>query len=391
MLSAFNQEQIQMDSIHSEDEDDFYFIGQHLNTFEIANRVYYATVDKFNNQIYTKQRSTPYSFRECWHLHTIYSKSQQTLLGIHPIKPSVLLCGEDFLFTHELMPQQPPQHHQDTFYFDSYEEEWNVQSYPNLSTNQDLPLMRSLSSSSLSSRDKKYDVSHDEYPSDVLGSTTHLFRVSSHPLPSPSHQQSHSYQSSLQDMALFDRSAFNGFTEEFYNTTMHETDQGSDSEQLLSSSSDSSSIISSIDDDDNRRRSFYTNTNNDDDDNELSSYDLMNLYDTTFTIDPDVHRSSTFFSSNSYVTARSQPSLKGTILENSEYSSLSNYGSAVTHLSEQASIRSSSWFIKTIKHYCQPDSLLNRLVIYIISLWNLMLSLLFKSSQDDQREPLLPK
>ncbi|KAI8875418.1 hypothetical protein K501DRAFT_338719 [Backusella circina FSU 941] len=102
---------------HEDQEDeDFYFLGQHLNTpgllddeypdyydsnFEIANRAFYATINKFTRQSCpeSSRRKTSYSFLENWHLHSIYSKSQQTLLGISPVRPSVLLSGDDFMFT----------------------------------------------------------------------------------------------------------------------------------------------------------------------------------------------------------------------------------------------------------------------------------------------------
>lgn len=101
---------------HSTEEEDFYFLGQHLNMpglleeysgyyemskFEIANRAFYATIRKFTKQNCSdpRERSPPYSFLVNWHLHNIYSKSQQTLLGISPVKPSVILSGDDFMYT----------------------------------------------------------------------------------------------------------------------------------------------------------------------------------------------------------------------------------------------------------------------------------------------------
>lgn len=89
--------------------------------FEIANRAFYVTINKFTRQNYpnneevttTKRRSAPYTFLQNWHLHNIYSKSQQTLLGITPVRPQVLLSGDDFMFT-------PPFHIEQQ---DCYEEE----------------------------------------------------------------------------------------------------------------------------------------------------------------------------------------------------------------------------------------------------------------------------
>ncbi|GAA5810258.1 hypothetical protein MFLAVUS_003678 [Mucor flavus] len=115
----------------TEKDDDFYFLSQHLNSpgllideqeeeypadyfnnppthFEIANRAFYATINKFTRQSCpdaSRRRSPPYSFLENWHLHSIYSKSQQTLLGITPVRPSVLLSGDDFMFTPPFIQQ----------------------------------------------------------------------------------------------------------------------------------------------------------------------------------------------------------------------------------------------------------------------------------------------
>lgn len=116
----------------TEKDQDFYFLGQHLNSpgllieeeqeeypieyydsptnnFDIANRAFYATINKFTRQSCpdaSRRRSAPYSFLENWHLHSIYSKSQQTLLGITPIRPSVLLSGDDFMFTPPFIQQE---------------------------------------------------------------------------------------------------------------------------------------------------------------------------------------------------------------------------------------------------------------------------------------------
>lgn len=76
------------------------------SNFEVANRAFYATINKFTRQAYNENKRTSYSFLENWHLHSIYSKSQQMLLGIHPIKPSVLLSGDDFMFTPPFVQQQ---------------------------------------------------------------------------------------------------------------------------------------------------------------------------------------------------------------------------------------------------------------------------------------------
>lgn len=129
----------------NEDNEDFYFLGQHLNTsglllqeeeeeeeeeyynlpnnFEIANRAFYATINKFTRQSCpdaSKRRSPPYSFLENWHLHSIYSKSQQTLLGITPVRPTVLLSGDDFMFTPPFIQQDDEEEEPDEEYNDEY-------------------------------------------------------------------------------------------------------------------------------------------------------------------------------------------------------------------------------------------------------------------------------
>jgi hypothetical protein len=125
-----------------QDQDNLYFYGQHLNTpgllleeypahydsnFEIANRAFYATINKFTRQSCpdaSKRRSPPYSFLENWHLHSIYSKSQQTLLGIIPVRPSVLLSGDDFMFTPPFVQQEQEEHDED-YMEDDEEEYWD--------------------------------------------------------------------------------------------------------------------------------------------------------------------------------------------------------------------------------------------------------------------------
>lgn len=139
MLSVQQQQQQFVPEIHSnennfrdtEKDEDFYFFSQHLNSpgllideeqqdypadyfdpptnFEIANRAFYATINKFTRQNCpdaSRRRSPPYSFLENWLLHSIYSKSQQTLLGITPVRPSVLLSGDDFMFTPPFIQQE---------------------------------------------------------------------------------------------------------------------------------------------------------------------------------------------------------------------------------------------------------------------------------------------
>ncbi|ORX50592.1 hypothetical protein DM01DRAFT_1337751 [Hesseltinella vesiculosa] len=73
--------------------------------FETANRAFHATINKFSRQNYHGRRSA-YTFLENWCLHSIYSKSQQILLGMPHIRPMVLLNGDDFMFTPPLLQQE---------------------------------------------------------------------------------------------------------------------------------------------------------------------------------------------------------------------------------------------------------------------------------------------
>ncbi|KAJ2960142.1 hypothetical protein NQZ79_g4454 [Umbelopsis isabellina] len=102
--------------VRDEDEDAFYFLTPHQdqlslspalsasttceldpdNTVDLATRIFYATCHKFTA---VAQQPARYSFRQSLLLHSMYSKSQQTLLGLESIRPMVLLSGEDFMFT----------------------------------------------------------------------------------------------------------------------------------------------------------------------------------------------------------------------------------------------------------------------------------------------------
>ncbi|KAG0169043.1 hypothetical protein DFQ28_004057 [Apophysomyces sp. BC1034] len=136
-----------------EEEDDFFFLNQHQNTpglldeyldfkqmpfdslsqkqqlvlpapsstsksdlmpnetadYNMASRTFYATINKFARQNHPEyRRRSPYTFLENWHLHSMYSKSQQILLGMPHVRPTVLLSGDDFMFTPPLTPQNDP-------------------------------------------------------------------------------------------------------------------------------------------------------------------------------------------------------------------------------------------------------------------------------------------
>ncbi|CAO3607260.1 unnamed protein product [Cunninghamella blakesleeana] len=82
--------------------------------FETANRAFHATISKFSRQTYPEhRRRAPYSFLENWHLHSMYSKSQQILLGIAHVRPMVLLSGDDFMFTPPLLQQEDEEEYMD--------------------------------------------------------------------------------------------------------------------------------------------------------------------------------------------------------------------------------------------------------------------------------------
>ncbi|KAG2174337.1 hypothetical protein INT43_004360 [Umbelopsis isabellina] len=102
--------------VRDEDEDAFYFLTSQQdqlslspalsasstceldpdNIIDLATRIFYATCHKFTA---VAQQPARYSFRQSLLLHSMYSKSQQTLLGLESIRPTVLLSGEDFMFT----------------------------------------------------------------------------------------------------------------------------------------------------------------------------------------------------------------------------------------------------------------------------------------------------
>ncbi|KAM3583422.1 hypothetical protein VKS41_004335 [Umbelopsis sp. WA50703] len=102
--------------VRDEDEDAFYFLTSQQdqlplspalsssttceldpdNPIDLATRIFYATCHKFTT---VAQQPARYTFRQSLLLHSMYSKSQQTLLGMESIRPTVLLSGEDFMFT----------------------------------------------------------------------------------------------------------------------------------------------------------------------------------------------------------------------------------------------------------------------------------------------------
>lgn len=103
---------------------------------QLADRVFCATIHKFTKQNCpdsspNKKRSTRYSFLENWFLHKIYSKSQQTLLGVSPVTPAVILSGDDFMFTPPFLQSPPPQFEDmddEDYYYDE-DDHWEANEY----------------------------------------------------------------------------------------------------------------------------------------------------------------------------------------------------------------------------------------------------------------------
>ncbi|KAI7881425.1 hypothetical protein K492DRAFT_177033 [Lichtheimia hyalospora FSU 10163] len=92
--------------VNDDQDDDFYPHDDHGmmammdDKYETATRIFYATMQKFAGP--SSHRRT---FLESWHLHSMYSKSQQILLGIPHAQSMVYLSGDDFMFTPQLVPQ----------------------------------------------------------------------------------------------------------------------------------------------------------------------------------------------------------------------------------------------------------------------------------------------
>ncbi|KAG1442568.1 hypothetical protein G6F56_011011 [Rhizopus delemar] len=392
MFQVLNQEEIhytQVDPVKNyhaiveeeiDQEDGFNFLGQQPNIpeYEVAKRTFYATLDKITSQNGpdTKRRSS-HSFLKSWHLHRTYSKTQQTLLGLNPVNPSVILCGDDFIFTPPFVPQQ-----EGAGYFETTSErQWNVQE-SNLTisglASDDVSSKFSPFTSSLYTEQKYIEIQDEGTYSDPL-SSTHLLRA----IPSSSPQSS-------QEIVVLDNDPFELFDEFYSITTTADDDQEQSivfsSSSSSDSSSDSSSISSESDDEmDNKRRSFYADDEDDDEYKQSSYDDLMNLYDTTLEIEPSkdivtlpVTRSSTYLSENSYLTAQSVVS----------YESLADIIRRTDHASSSLSLgeRSSHVFGK-IMAWADPDSgeegLLSRFIVYVVSIWDTLSSLVLKPSSSE--------
>ncbi|KAI8643406.1 hypothetical protein BD408DRAFT_482049 [Parasitella parasitica] len=333
--------------------------GQHSNTlpqqedytvynsnFEIANRAFYATINKFTRQncpdsSSTRRKTPPYSFLENWHLHSIYSKSQQTLLGITPVRPSVLLSGDDFMFTPPFIQEEE----EEEIYSDDEEEEdyiWSANEFYNLS-----PCPKSNQAGELFSR--------SSYPPSSAATTTPLSYFETAPL-SPHSIATTKYfydqQDSQSENTWIENDErgphnLNGF-QSFSNLSLLSIQipfQDTAADLPFSSEEESSSSFSSSDEQQSMSCSptdiFSVNqgssSTNEHQQQEISSYDLANLYDSISptheeqdiaqipTLNRPVTRSSSFKSQTSIESVVSYQSLAD--LLNQQQPSSPSYGS----------------------------------------------------------------
>ncbi|CAO3643444.1 unnamed protein product [Mucor fragilis] len=370
--------------------------------FDIANRAFYATINKFTRQACpdtsTRRRSPPYSFLENWHLHSIYSKSQQTLLGITPVRPSVLLSGDDFMFTPPFI-QEEDEEEEEEFYSDDEEEEDNQEnwdfyhlspcpesnqageqffcsSYPPSSTAAATTTPLSyfettpLSPQTIATTTKQYFydqqenqgeniwIENDERRPFNLNGFQSLSNLNLLTIQIPPQNKLDSLSSAEEESSSSSSSA----------------SSSSSDEQLINnySPSDSDSVCSSITSE--KLDAFFNTTDNFENDadiddvddrnrlpsqqQELSSYDLMNLYDTTFptseelnrqqdvaqipTMNSPVTRSSSFKSQNSIESVVSYQSLADLIHPQQPSACSSFYGSISHSFAFDSSMESSS-------------------------------------------------
>lgn len=337
--------------------------------FEIANRAFYATINKFTRQACpdtsTRRRSPPYSFLENWHLHSIYSKSQQTLLGITPVKPSVLLSGDDFMFTPPFIQEEDEE--EEEFYSDEDDEDDNQSNWDfyNLSLCPESNQAGELFSCS-------------SYPpsSTAAATTTPLSYFETTP-PSPhtiattTKQYFYDQQENQGENIWIENDErrpvnLNGFQslsnlnlltiqippqnkmldspsspeEESSSSSSSSASSSSSDEQLTTgySPSDSDSVCSSIT---SEKLDAFFNTADDfdndadiddfDDRNqlpqkqqELSSYDLMNLYDTTFPTSEELNRQQ---------SVAQIPTMSSPVTRSSSFKSQSSLESVVSYQS----------------------------------------------------------
>lgn len=100
MLLSSSQEEPAMNDDEDDEDGGGGMMAMMDDKYETATRIFYATMQKFAGP--SNHRRT---FLESWHLHSMYSKSQQILLGIPNAQSMVYLSGDDFMFTPQLVPQ----------------------------------------------------------------------------------------------------------------------------------------------------------------------------------------------------------------------------------------------------------------------------------------------
>ncbi|KAL9547818.1 hypothetical protein MBANPS3_005984 [Mucor bainieri] len=349
--------------------------------FEIANRAFYATINKF-----TRQACPDTSTRQNWHLHSIYSKSQQTLLGITPVKPSVLLSGDDFMFTPPFIQEEDEE--EEEFYSDEDEEDdsqdnwdfyhlspcpesnqagelFSCSSYPPSSTAAATATPLSyfettpLSPRTIATTTKQCFYDQQENQGDNIWIENDERRpLNLNGFQSLSNLNLLTIQIPPQNKTLDSLSS----PEEESSSSSSSASSSSSDEQLLNnySPSDSDSVCSSITSEKldaffNTTDDFENDADIDDVDDgsqplpqqqELSSYDLMNLYDTTFptseelnrqqdvaqipTLNSPVTRSSSFKSQNSIESVVSYQSLAD-LMHPPQPSACSSFYGSISH------------------------------------------------------------
>jgi hypothetical protein len=432
------------------------------SNFEIANRAFYATINKFTRQSCpdtssTRRRSPPYSFLENWHLHSIYSKSQQTLLGITPVRPSVLLSGDDFMFTPPFIQEE------EELYSDDEEEEdiWDANEFYNLSpcpdSNQagELFSCSSYPPSSTTTTPLSYFETAPLSPHTIATTTKNYFydqqeNQDENIWIENDGRRPHNLNGfqSLSNLNLLsiqipsqDHLADSLSSPEEEPSSASSSSSSDEQLTISCSLSDSASICSSIT---SEKLDAFFNTNEDfsndaDIDNyldknneqqELSSYNLMNLYDATFptneelnrqqdvaqipTVNSPVTRSSSFKSQNSIESVVSYQSLAD--LMHQQQPSSSFYGSLNHSFNSSNGSHAKKSILNSIVHTfvnnnnnakdhdifnneemgTRPtnerstalNTIWTSLVIYILYYWQLLLQL-FTRSNSEESESLL--
>lgn len=410
MLSVQQQQQQQLQFVPeeknfrtTEKDQDFYFLGQHLNSpgllieeeeeeypteyynsppnnFEVANRAFYATINKFTRQSCpdaSRRRSAPYSFLENWHLHSIYSKSQQTLLGITPVRPSVLLSGDDFMFTPPFIQQEGEECCEE----EEEEEDWSQTEaeYYNLSPCPDSNgaasalLYAEEDGSSFETSNSNHDNNKQYYNHHSQENIWIENESRTHNLNGFDHLSIHIQQND--DLLIL------------------QPQQEQEEEEYTTDSSSDEQHCSS-----------------DDEHEGLSSYDLLNLYDTDeelrqHPISP-VTRSSSFLSQKSSSSVMSYQSLADIINKsNNNLEDRNNYGSIITTINEEESIPVLNNHAHHHNHdvemgvqesICPNTHIWTRTLTYIMYIWELFILYIgkvmafpFACARQDEREPLL--